>query len=161
MSGGTPATVALDQAGVSYTLHSYEHDPRSQSYGLEAARALGLEPLQVFKTLVVDSGGTGRPHLAVAVVPVSSQLDLGNCAAALGVKRVALADPVVAGRSTGYVLGGISPLGQKNPLPTVIDETAQLWDAIYVSAGKRGLSVGLDPADLGRLTSATFADIAR
>ena len=160
MGSGTPATVALERAGVRFSLHSYEHDPRSQSYGLEAAAALGLDPMQVFKTLVVDCGA-GKPPLAVAIVPVSGQLDLGRCAAALGVKKVAMATPAVVERVTGYVLGGVSPLGQKTTLPTVIDETAQLWDTVYVSAGRRGLDLGLDPTDLARLTNATFADIAK
>jgi len=160
VSGGTPATVALAKAGVGFELHSYTHDPRSKSYGLEAASALGVDPLRVFKTLVVDCGGA-KPGLAVAVVPVASQLDLGRCAAALRVKRVGLADPAAVERSTGYVLGGVSPLGQKTALPTVIDESAELWDTIYVSAGKRGLDVELSPSDLARLTGAILADIAR
>jgi Cys-tRNA(Pro)/Cys-tRNA(Cys) deacylase len=160
VSGGTLATVALTRAGIAFTLNAYDHDPRATSYGLEAADALGLDPNQVFKTLVVDSGTT-RPVLAVAVVPVSGQLDLGHCAAALGVKRVVMADKTIVQRTTGYVLGGVSPLGQKNALPIVIDETALLWETIYISAGKRGLDLGIAPADLATLTNATFANIAR
>jgi Cys-tRNA(Pro)/Cys-tRNA(Cys) deacylase len=160
VSGGTPATVTLTRAGIAFTLHAYDHDPRATPYGLEAADALGLDPDRVFKTLVVDSGAT-KPVLAVAVVPVSGQLDLGHCAAALGVKRVVMADKTLVQRTTGYVLGGVSPLGQRTVLPTVIDETAQLWETIYVSAGKRGLDLGIAPTDLAAVTNATFADIAR
>jgi Cys-tRNA(Pro)/Cys-tRNA(Cys) deacylase len=156
----TPATMVLTRENVRFSLHGYDHDPRRASYGLEAAAALGLDAAQVFKTLVVDSG-TAKPVLAVAVVPVSGHLDLGRCAQALGVKRVVMADKSVVERATGYVVGGVSPLGQRGALPTVIDETAQLWDTIYVSAGRRGLDLGIDPADLARLTGARFADIAR
>lgn len=156
----TPATVALERAGVPHVLHAYDHDPASRSYGEEAAHALGVDPLRIFKTLVVDIG-TGRPPLAVTVVPVAGQLSPRHAAAALGCKRVALADRVLVARSTGYVLGGVSPLGQKSPLPTVIDETALLWETVLVSAGRRGLQVELAPADLARLTGGRFADIAR
>lgn len=159
MAGGTPATDALAYAGVAFTLHPYDHDPEAKGYGDEAAAALGVDPLRIFKTLVVDVGAT-KPGLAVAVVPVAGQLSLKHFAAAVGAKKAAMADKSLVARSTGYVLGGISPIGQKNPLPTVIDETAQLWDTIYVSAGKRGLQVELAPADLADVTSATFADIA-
>lgn len=157
---GTPATVALEAAGIAHTLHPYDHDPANRHYGEEAAAALGVDPLQIFKTLVVDTGGP-RPGLAVAVVPVAGQLDLKAMAAALGVKKVELADPALAARSSGYVLGGISPIGQRTALPTVIEEAARLFDTIFVSAGKRGLQVELSPADLARVTDATFADIAR
>jgi Cys-tRNA(Pro)/Cys-tRNA(Cys) deacylase len=157
---GTPATVALDAAEVVYRLHSYAHDPANRRFGEEAAEALGVDPLRIFKTLVVDVGGA-RPELAVAVVPVAGQLSLKLFATALGAKRAAMADPALVARSTGYVLGGVSPVGQKAPLPTVIDETAQLWDTVYVSAGKRGLQLELSPADLARVTGAGFADIAR
>ncbi|MGC3993333.1 MAG: Cys-tRNA(Pro) deacylase [Propionicimonas sp.] len=160
MAGGTPATDALSRAGVSYTLHPYNHDPDATNYGDEAATALGVDPLRIFKTLVVDLGAT-RPDLAVAVVPVAGQLSLKHLAAALGAKKAAMADKALVARSTGYVLGGVSPLGQKNLLPTVIDETAQLWDTIYVSAGRRGLQVELSPEDLARAVGARFADIAR
>ena len=160
MAGGTPATDALTRAGVAFELHPYDHDPDSTNYGDEAADALGVDPLRIFKTLVVDVGTT-RPELAVAVVPVAGQLSLKHAAAALGAKKAAMADKALVARSTGYVLGGVSPLGQRTPLPTVIDETAQLWDTVYVSAGKRGLQVELAPDDLAAVTGASFADIAR
>lgn len=156
----TPATTALEAAGIGYTLHTYDHDPANRHFGDEAAAALGIDPLRIFKTLVVDTG-TGRPPLAVAVVPVAGQLDLKAMATALGVKKVDLADPQLASRSSGYLVGGISPIGQKTPLPTVIDETAELFDTIFVSAGRRGLQVELSPAELARVTGASFADIAR
>ncbi len=157
LPSGTPATVALTAAGVAFTQHSYEHDPTARSFGLEAAEVLGLPPEQVFKTLVVDTGA----GLAVAVVPVAGQLDLKSMAAALGVKRVTMADPVAAQRSSGYVVGGISPIGQKRTLPTVIDESAELFDVVYVSGGRRGLDLGLSPADLLRVTGSIVADIGR
>ena len=157
MPSGTPATVTLTAAGVSFTQHTYEHDPAARSFGLEAAGVLGLPPEQVFKTLVVDTGA----GLAVAVVPVSGQLDLKAMAAALGAKRVTMASAVAAQRSSGYVVGGISPVGQKRPLPTVVDESAELFDVVYVSGCRRGLDLGLSPTDLVRVTSATVADIAR
>lgn len=160
MAGGTPATDALTLAEVAFTLHPYEHDPISTAYGDEAAAALGVDPLRIFKTLVVDVG-SGRPRLAVAVVPVAGQLDLKHFATAVGAKKAAMADKSLVARSTGYVLGGVSPLGQRTPLPTVIDETAQVWETIYVSAGKRGVQVELSPVDLARVAGANFADIAR
>jgi len=160
MAGGTPATEALSRAGVEFVLHAYDHDPDSTDYGNEAAETLGIDPLRIFKTLVVDLGST-RPELAVAVVPVAGMLSLKHAATALGAKKAAMADKALVARSTGYVLGGVSPLGQRTPLPTVIDETAQLWETIYVSAGKRGLQVELAADDLARVTGATFADIAR
>lgn len=156
----TPATTALEAVGIAYTLHPYDHDPANRHFGDEAAAALGVDPLRIFKTLVVETG-TGRPPLAVAVVPVAAQLDLKAMAAALGVKKVDLADPAAAARSSGYLVGGISPIGQKTPLPTVIDETAELFDTVYVSAGRRGLQVELAPGDLLRVTGGEFADIAR
>ncbi|HET9020931.1 MAG TPA: Cys-tRNA(Pro) deacylase [Ornithinibacter sp.] len=156
-ASGTPATVVLTAAGVTFTQHAYEHDPSARSFGLEAAHVLGLPAEQVFKTLLVDTGA----GLAVAVVPVVGQLDLKAMAAALGVKRVVMADPVVAQRSSGYVVGGISPVGQKRPLPTVVDESADLFEVVYVSGGRRGLDLGLSPADLVRVTDAVVADIGR
>jgi Cys-tRNA(Pro)/Cys-tRNA(Cys) deacylase len=156
-ASGTPATVALTAAGVSFSQHTYEHDPTARSFGLEAAQVLGLPPEQVFKTLLVDTGTA----LAVAVVPVAGQLDLKAMAAALGAKRVTMADPVAAQRSSGYVLGGISPIGQKRALPTVVDESAELFDVVYVSGGRRGLDLGLSPADLVLVTGAVLADIGR
>jgi Cys-tRNA(Pro)/Cys-tRNA(Cys) deacylase len=155
--GGTPATVALGSAGVAFTVHSYEHDPASPSYGEEAAQALGVPAERVFKTLVADVDGT----LTVAVVPVAGSLDLKALAAAAGGKRAAMADPAAAERTTGYVLGGISPLGQRKALRTVVDETALSHPTVFVSAGRRGLEVELPGADLVRLTSATTAPIAR
>lgn len=156
-STGTPATVALTAAGVPFSVHAYEHDPAAPSYGLEAAEVLGLPPEQVFKTLLVDTGA----GLAVAVVPVTGQLDLKAVAAVLGAKKVSMADPAAAERSSGYVVGGISPVGQKRALPTVVDESAELFDTVYVSGGRRGLDVGLSPADLVRMTGARVADVAR
>jgi Cys-tRNA(Pro)/Cys-tRNA(Cys) deacylase len=150
--GATPAIAAAQRAGVAFTVHEYVHDPRAASYGEEAADALGLDPERVFKTLVVDVDG----ELTVALVPVNAQLDLR----ALG-KRVAMADMKLAERTTGYVAGGISPLGQRKALPTVIDETAELFDTIHVSAGRRGLEIELAPGDLAALTRARFAAIAR
>jgi Cys-tRNA(Pro)/Cys-tRNA(Cys) deacylase len=156
--GGTPATALLERAGVPFTLHAYEHDPAAGlSYGEEAAQALGTAPDQVFKTLVAEVDGA----LTVAVVPVSAELDLKALAAATGGKRAAMADPAAAERSTGYVLGGISPLGQRRPLRTVLDASALDFAAVFVSAGKRGLEVELAPADLVRLTSGATAPIAR
>ncbi|WP_323379002.1 Cys-tRNA(Pro) deacylase [Streptomyces smaragdinus] len=156
-SGGTPATVALQQAGVEFTVHAYEHDPAVASYGEEAAQALGVDPGQVFKTLVTDVDGT----LTVAVVPVSGSLDLKALAAAVGGKRAAMADPAAAERTTGYVRGGISPLGQRKRLPTVLDASASGLETVCVSAGRRGLEVELAPADLAALTGAVLAPIAR
>lgn len=160
MAVGTPATEALTRAGVEFILRPYEHDPGSTAYGDEAALALGVDPLRIFKTLVVDIGAA-RAELAVAVLPVGTKLDLKRFAAVLGAKKAAMADKDQVARSTGYVLGGVSPVAQKVQLPTLIDETAQLWDTILVSAGKRGLQVELSPVDLADLASASFADIAR
>ena len=156
-SVGTPATVALEKAGVTFTVHAYDHDPRSASYGLEAADALGLDPDAVFKTLLADVDG----ELVVAVVPVSGQLDLKALASAVGGKRAAMADPAVAERTTGYVVGGISPIGQRKRLRTVVDETATTEPAVYVSGGRRGVDLGLDPADLVRVLDAQVARIGR
>lgn len=149
--------MALTAAGVAFSQHTYEHDPAARSFGLEAAEVLGLPPEQVFKTLLVDTGA----GLAVAVVPVAGQLDLKAMAAALGAKRVGMADPAAAQRSSGYVVGGISPIGQKRALPTVVDESAELFDVVYVSGGRRGLDLGLSPTDLVRVTGAVVADIGR
>jgi Cys-tRNA(Pro)/Cys-tRNA(Cys) deacylase len=154
---GTPATVALTKAGLPFTTHAYEHDPAAKSYGLEAAEALGLEAGQVFKTLLVEVDG----KLAVGVVPVDKQLDLKAVAAALSGKKAAMADPAAAERITGYVVGGISPIGQKRQLPTVVDSTATDHDTVYVSGGRRGLDLGLSPNDLISITTARTAPIAR
>jgi Cys-tRNA(Pro)/Cys-tRNA(Cys) deacylase len=156
-SGGTPATVALARAGVSFTLHTYDHDPRAASYGLEAAQALGVEPDRVFKTLLASLDG----GLVVGIVPVTGQLDLKALARALGGARATMADVAAAERATGYVAGGISPVGQKKNHPTALDETALLWDTIFVSGGRRGLDVELATDDLVRLTGAVVAPIGR
>ncbi|WP_438488496.1 Cys-tRNA(Pro) deacylase [Streptomyces sp. S186] len=156
-SGGTPATVALTAAGVPFTVHAYDHDPAAASYGEEAAEALGVSPDQVFKTLLADVDGA----LTVAVVPVSGSLDLKALAAAVGGKRAAMADPAAAERSTGYVRGGISPLGQRKRLRTVVDASAEGRPTVCVSAGRRGLEVELSPGDLVALTDARVAPIAR
>ncbi|MEU8571027.1 Cys-tRNA(Pro) deacylase [Streptomyces pathocidini] len=155
--GGTPATVALTRSGTPFTTHAYEHDPASPSYGEEAARALGVAPERVFKTLLAEVDGT----LTVAVVPVAGTLDLKALAAAVGGKRASMADPAAAERATGYARGGISPLGQRRPHPTVLDASAVLHPTIYVSAGRRGLEVELSPHDLATLTAASPAPIAR
>jgi Cys-tRNA(Pro)/Cys-tRNA(Cys) deacylase len=152
-SAGTPAVLALDRAGAPYTLHPYEHDPRATSFGLEAAQVLGVDPARVLKTLLVEADGA----LVVAVLPVSHSLDLKALARAIGARRAAMADPADAQRATGYVVGGISPLGQKRALPTVVDESALAHRTVLVSAGKRGLDVELAPGDLIALTSATTA----
>jgi Cys-tRNA(Pro)/Cys-tRNA(Cys) deacylase len=155
---GTPALVALAAAGVAHTAHPYEHDPASDvGYGLEAAQALGVPPEQVFKTLMTSVDGV----LTVAVVPVTGKLDLKALAHAAGGKKAVMAERAAAERATGYVVGGISPLGQRSPHPTVLDETVWLFDTVLVSGGRRGLDVELAPADLVRLTDATVADIAR
>ncbi|MEU4197651.1 Cys-tRNA(Pro) deacylase [Kribbella sp. NPDC026611] len=154
---GTPATVALTKAQVEFSTHAYEHDPAAKSYGLEAAEALGLDPEQVFKTLLVEVDG----KLTVGVVPVGKQLDLKAIAAAAGGKKAVMADPAAAERTTGYVVGGISPIGQKRALPTVVDSTAIDHPTVYVSGGRRGFDIGLSPADLLAVTNARTAAIAR
>jgi Cys-tRNA(Pro)/Cys-tRNA(Cys) deacylase len=146
----------LAVAGVSFTLHPYSHDPSTASYGLEAAEVLGIDPARVFKTLMVEIDG----RLAAGVVPVSGSLDLKAMAAALGSKKAAMADPAAAERRTGYVLGGISPLGQRLPSPTVIDDSALALDTILVSGGRRGLDIELAPGELVRLTKAITAPIS-
>ena len=156
-AGGTPATVALTRAGIDFTLHEYDHDPRAQSFGLEAAEALGLDPACVFKTLLASVDG----RLTVGIVPVSGQLDLKALARAAGGSRAAMADVAAAERATGYVAGGISPVGQKREHPTVLDESALAHEVVYVSGGRRGLDLGIAPADLQRVTSAIVAAIGR
>jgi Cys-tRNA(Pro)/Cys-tRNA(Cys) deacylase len=147
----TPAIAAVERSGVAFSVHEYEHDPRAASFGLEAVEKLGLDPARVFKTLVADVDG----ELTVAVVPVEAQLDLR----ALG-KRARMADPKAAERATGYVTGGISPLGQRRRLPTVVDESALAFETIHVSAGRRGLELELAPADLLALTGGRTAAVA-
>ena len=164
-AGGTPATVALSRAGVPFTEHAYEHDPGATSFGLEAAAVLGLEPRQVLKTLLASvdaSTGSARGgRLVVGVVPVSGRLDLKALAAAVGGKRATMAEPAEAERATGYVVGGISPVGQRRALPTVLDESALSFDVVYVSGGRRGVDLALSPADLVRVTGAVVAAIGR
>jgi Cys-tRNA(Pro)/Cys-tRNA(Cys) deacylase len=154
---GTPATVALTKAGVPFEARAYDHDPAASSYGLEAAEALGVEPRRVFKTLLAEVDG----KLVVAVVPVSGSLDLKALAAAAKGKRAVMADPAVAERTTGYVVGGISPLGQRKALPTVVDTSALEHATVLVSGGRRGFDIELSPDDLVRLTRATTAPIGR
>ena len=151
MAAKTPALVALERADVAYSVHEYLHDPAASSYGLEAAEKLGVEPARMFKTLVVDIDG--RPH--VAIVPVERELDMRS----LG-KRAAMAKVVEAERITGYVTGGISPLGQRRRLPTLVDESALAFETIFVSGGRRGLEIELAPSDLVALTSAEVKAIA-
>lgn len=156
----TPAIAALVTAGIDHQVHKYRHDPRSTDYGAEAVDALGprldVVAAQIFKTLVVDVGGS----LAVAIVPVPQQLSLKSAAAALGASKAVMADPKVVTRSTGYVLGGVSPLGQRTPLPTVVDSSALGWPTVLCSAGRRGLEIALSPGDLVAATGAVVADIA-
>lgn len=155
----TPAIVALTRAGVAFALHPYAHADGERHFGDEATAALGLDPARVFKTLVGDLGGV-RGSLGVAVVPVAQQLDLKAFALALGAKKAALADPAAAQRSSGYVLGGISPLGQRTALPTVVDASALSFSTVFVSGGRRGLQVELSPTDLVAVTAAQVAPIA-
>lgn len=156
MAQGTPATALLAKQKIAHSLHPYDVSPDAPNYGALVATAIGADPARVFKTLVTEVDGA----LTVAVVPVTGELDLKALAAAAGGKRAAMADRAVAERVTGYVRGGISPLGQRKRLPTVIDRTALDDARIYVSAGRRGLQVQLAPADLVRLTQATVAPIA-
>ena len=159
-TGATPATVALTEAGVAFEVHPYRHDPGSElSFGLEAAAALGVHAAVVFKTLVVR-GLTRHGGLAVALVPVAESLDLKAAARAFGQKKAVLAPAEDAQRASGYVTGGISPIGQRTALPTLIDATAEPLDRIYVSGGRRGLDVSLAPGDLAAVTGARFAAIA-
>ena len=154
---GTPATVALTAAGISFVEHEYDHDPGNTSFGLEAAKLLGLDPGQVFKTLMADVDG----RLVVAIVPVSGTLDLKALAAAVAGRKASMADPRLAERRTGYVVGGISPIGQKTVNPTVLDETAELYDTVFVSGGRRGFDIELTPRDLRAATGAVVAAIGR
>lgn len=151
----TPAIKQAQKAQIQFQIHEYDHDPAAESYGEEAAEKLGVASDRVFKTLVVAYG----KDLAVAVLPVSCQLNLKQFAKAIGAKKAAMADKAVAERVTGYVLGGVSPLGQKKALTTVIDASAQAWDTLYVSAGRRGLEIELSPEDLKALTRGKFAAI--
>jgi Cys-tRNA(Pro)/Cys-tRNA(Cys) deacylase len=156
-AAGTPATAALARAGIPFRSHPYRHDPATPSFGLEAAEALGVAADRVLKTLVVDT----ERGLCVAMVPVDRQLDLKAVAAALGVKRATMADAAAAERSTGYVVGGISPIGQKRPLPTVLDEGALRHRTVFVSGGSRGFDIELAPAALVAASNARTAPISR
>lgn len=154
---GTGAILALQKAGITPVIHTYEHDERAQAWGLEAAQALGLDPARVFKTLLVSH----EKALAVVVIPVASRLDLKAIAKQLGWKKAELADPALAQRTTGYVVGGISPLGQKKALPTLIDASAATHETVFVSGGRRGLDLELDPQVLAQLTKASFTEVAK
>jgi Cys-tRNA(Pro)/Cys-tRNA(Cys) deacylase len=156
MAAKTPALVALSKAGVAHTAHDFDHDGGDRNYGKAAAAALGVDESRVFKTLLVVADG--RP--AVGIVPVAGQLSLKGIAAALGAKKAEMCDPAAAQRLTGYVVGGISPFGQRKRLPTVLDESAAAFATIFVSGGRRGLDVELAPADLIRVLDATVAPIA-
>lgn len=156
--GVTPAVTAAKRARIAFRLLEYRHEPGAPSYGLEAAEALGLDPASVFKTLLAERDDGA---LVVALLPVACKLDLKALAAAIGAKRAAMADPAAAERATGYVVGGISPLGQKKRLPTVVDASVLALESVHVSAGRRGLEIALAPADLLRLCDATTAPIAR
>ena len=163
--GGTPATVLLQKSGVEFRVHEFEHDPNERNYGTAAAAALGANPDQVFKTLLAQVDGQalveGVPPAAIAVgiVPVSGQLSLKELAAAVHAKRAEMCDPALAQRVTGYVVGGISPFGQRKLLPTAIDETCLLYDTVFVSGGKRGLDIEIAPADLIAVLHAVVAPI--
>lgn len=151
----TPATTRLDKAGVVYRVHAYTHDAGA-AYGPEAAAVMGVDAVRVFKTLVAEVDGA----LTVAIVPVLAKLDLKALAAAVGGKRAKMAEVATAERATGYVAGGISPLGQRKRLPTVLDASAEGFDTMFCSAGRRGLEIELAPADLVRLTGATVAPVS-
>ena len=151
----TPAVLALTAAGVVFTIHDYEIGDDRRDFGREAADALGLDRDQVFKTLIVDADG----ELVVVIVPVSCQLSMKRVATAAGAKRAAMCEPARAERSSGYVVGGISPFGQRRPLRTIVDETAELFDTVYVSGGRRGMDIGLAPTDLVAMLQAVVAPI--
>jgi Cys-tRNA(Pro)/Cys-tRNA(Cys) deacylase len=154
---GTTATIALERARIPFTVHEYAHDPRHDSYGLEASTALGIEPERVFKTLIAEVDGA----LVTAVVPVAGELDLKALAAAVKGKKAAMADVTAAERATGYVAGGISPVGQRKRLPVVLDASAMSHETMFCSAGRRGLEIELAPADLAKAADATVAAIGR
>lgn len=156
-SSATPATVALTRLKVDFTVHTYTHDPAAPSYGLEAAEALGVDPARVFKTLLVEVDGT----LVVGIVPVTGSLDLKALAAAAGGKKARMAEPTVAERVTGYVVGGISPVGGRRRLPTFLDSSAGALGSVLVSGGRRGLDIELAIADLLLATEGRLAPIAR
>lgn len=153
----TPAVDVLRRAGTWYALHEYSHSPAARSYGLEAAEKLGFDPARVLKTLVIE---LEPRELAVAIVPVDQQLDLKAAARALGAKKANLAELRIAERTTGYVAGGVSPLGQRKRLRTAIEADVEHYDTVYVSGGRRGLDVELRPADLVALTGAVLASLS-
>lgn len=155
VAGVTPAVVELEHAGIAHTIHEYERGDDLHDFGREAADALGLDHDQVFKTLVV----VADQELVVALVPVSCQLSMKRVAAAVGAKKAAMCEPARAERSSGYIVGGISPIGQRTPLRTVVDESAELFDVVYVSGGKRGMDIGLAPSDLVNVLDAVVAPI--
>jgi Cys-tRNA(Pro)/Cys-tRNA(Cys) deacylase len=154
----TPAINCAKKAKIEYSVHQYDHDSGNASYGLEAAEKLGVLPERVFKTLVVKLDGI---QLIVAILPVNSMLSMKNVAKACGGRKAEMADKVEVQRSTGYVLGGVSPLGQKKSLKTVVDQSAQQYPTIYVSGGRRGLEIELNALDLQTLTLATFAPLSQ
>ncbi len=157
MGAPTPAIAALVRGGIDHRVHRYDHDPSAESYGKEAAEALGVESSRVFKTLVCSVGA----DVVVAVVPIATQLDLKSLAAAMAAKTAEMSPPAAAQRATGYVVGGISPIGQKRRLPTVVDASAAEWDTVFVSGGRRGLEIELRVADLLAVTGGRLASIAR
>lgn len=153
---GTPATKALDKAKIAYQTYAYEHDEKASSYGVEAAEKVGVPAEKIFKTLAVSDG----KQLYVGIVPVLKHLNLKALAKSLGVKKLAMADPKIVSAKTGYIMGGVSPLGQKTRLPMRIDSSAEALDIMLVSGGKRGFDVGLAPQALAKITAAKFAAIA-
>lgn len=154
----TPAINLAKKKKITHTIHQYEHDPRADSYGLEAAEVLGQDPAKVFKTLLFSLNGEPK-NLAVAIIPVDHKLNLKQAAKAAQAKKAEMANPDIAQKTTGYVVGGISPLGQKKALPTFIHQSAQTLETICVSAGKRGLEIELAPQDLAMLTRGQFAEL--
>lgn len=154
----TPAVNLAKKLKLTFELHEYEHDPNSESYGLEAAEKLGVEPSRVFKTLVIQDE---HDKLAVAILPVEHLLNLKKAAKVIGSKKAVMADPKLVERTTGYVLGGVSPLGQKKRLPTVIDTSAQAFGTIFFSGGKRGLEIEMSPQSLANTLTASFADLVQ
>lgn len=156
----TPAINLAKKQKIDYTVHQYDHDPANTNFGLEAAEVLGQDPNQVFKTLLFSLNGDAK-NLVVAIVPVAGMLDLKAAAKAAGGKKADMADPKIAEKITGYIVGGISPLGQKKRLPTFLDVSAEQFDTICVSAGRRGLEIELAPQDLLSLTRGSFAPIAK